>query len=99
MMRLFLAAAILLCVIGSSFAHSWYSAACCSGLDCKPVAADDVRHNTDGGYTYIPTGDTFTKDMERPSQDGNFHVCVSEFGGENGEVWRTPRCIYVPMFW
>lgn len=70
-------------------AHSWYDYECCSGRDC--MKADSMFFTQDGDMVLsvkehnilIPR--TMKK---RPSQDGDFHVCLKpDF---------TARCVYVP---
>lgn len=96
MRRLLVSAALLLSVTAPGRAHSWYEPECCSGIDCRPVADSDIKH-TATGYTY--DGLAFDKTMERPSRDGKYHVCIHTWAGEDGSLGRSPRCIYVPMFW
>lgn len=78
-------------------AHSWYEEACCSGKDCHPVEDYDVAHNNDGSYTYKPLGLVFSRERVRASRDGKYHVCVHEWGGEDGQVQYRPICIYIPV--
>lgn len=77
-------------------AHSWYSADCCSGKDCRPVPARDVRENPDGSWTYLPAGVVFAPHMVRESEDDGIHICMSTYGNEDGSIGHTPHCIYLP---
>ena len=77
----------LLLMSDSVLGHSWYAPECCSGYDCKPVSTEDVVE-TDEGWKYLPTGNTFTKDQVRPSEDRNYHVCI-------GPVNHKSYCIYI----
>lgn len=77
-----------------SRAHSWYEPYCCSDKDCKPLRPEEVTEDTDQ-YIVIINGKVayeIPKDSKiiRPSQDGNFHICISPYSS-------IPRCFYVPM--
>ena len=72
--------------------HSWYDPWCCSTKDCHPVDDADAPVEIQEGYKWHEF--VFPKSMEKPSQDGHWHVCLVP--DENGNP-ATPRCIYVPM--
>jgi hypothetical protein len=64
-------------------AHSFYSDACCSGNDCRPVPCDQIVSIPDGWKWHDIT---FHKAMLRIAPDGGCHVCVA----------AGPVCIYLP---
>lgn len=68
-----------------------YPLECCSGIDCREVAAPRVREG-EYGYT-VPTGELlrYNDRRLRPSPDGEFHWC-SVAGTDDG---RT-LCLFVP---
>ncbi len=74
-------------------AHSWYSLACCSGLDCHPISPDAVQA-TRLGWKILETGEVipYGDRREQYSQDSDFHRCKIPSGESRG---RT-RCLYVP---
>jgi hypothetical protein len=72
-------------------AHSWYDAECCSDNDCRPVRAMDVEETGPGEWTYLPTGNKFTKNQIKPSRDGRFHVCIGNKAWDMGRSY----CIYI----
>lgn len=94
---LFLAALLA----GPAAAHSWYDGDCCSGYDCAPVSPSVVVVTRDGYAVTLNPGDhplvtrtiretvPFDSPDARPSQDGNWHVCVHP-----GRA--AILCIYVP---
>ena len=71
--------------------HSWYDPACCSDTDCRPVPSTDVSETGPNEWTYLPTGNKFTKDQIKPSRDGRFHVCI---GNKVHDIGRS-YCIYI----
>jgi hypothetical protein len=87
---------------GVAFAHSFYSAACCSTYDCAPVPVHAVQI-TDEGYvvTLYPGEHPMVKDgvfistvpygSELRSEDQDFHACVVP--SDAGVI----RCLYVPL--
>jgi len=83
-------AGLLVAVAHKVTAHSFYDPECCSGTDCKPVAAEDVIE-TETGWKHLPTGTEFTRDMVKPSKDNRFHVCI----GVNTWDLGKPYCIYI----
>jgi len=60
-------------------AHSWYPADCCSGEDCRPVPASDLRELDKGEWLYIPLALVYQKRQVFPSQDSNYHVCYTRW--------------------
>src|SRR5579863_3123749 len=91
--KIFLIIIILLLTASAGHAHDWYSAACCSGHDCHPIAscAEIIDHGKDG---LSWNGYNFSGSMIHPSQDSQCHVCISnwEYGGK---INSTPHCIYI----
>jgi hypothetical protein len=96
-------AASLVTVSGSAFAHEakptgampkgWtYPFACCSGYDCREVAAQSISERPEG-YVINGTGEVvaYTDRRIRNSPDGEFHWC-SVAGAHDG---RT-ICLFVP---
>jgi len=77
-------------VLNLAWAHSWYDHECCSDNDCRPVSSEDVVE-TETGWKHLPTGTVFTREMVKPSRDGNFHVCI---GNRSWDLGR-PYCIYI----
>lgn len=72
-------------------AHDWYSAACCSGQDCHPIACEAI---TEKGQSLMYKGYEFMNSMIKPSQDGQCHVCISnEF--KQLDYSPVPHCIYI----
>jgi hypothetical protein len=72
----YLLAAIFFAVRPAS-AHSWYEAACCSGIDCAPVENGVVVERDDGvhveGFGILHEGDS----RLRWSLDDEDHICAS----------------------
>lgn len=82
------------CLVRAANAHSWYDPYCCSERDCKQLQPNEVTENSDQ-YLVIIGGKTvyeIPKDSKviRPSQDANFHICLSH-------VDMSVRCFYVPL--
>lgn len=97
LMALLLVLAALLNLTRCAGAHSWYDSVCCSGQDCRPVPAKDVRENPDGSWAYTPAGVTFSPKQVKHSQDQSIHVCYyCSFNDISGEKFCAPRCIYLP---
>ena len=72
---------LILCLLASpALAHSWYPPECCSGRDCMSVRAEDMQEVDGGCWKYLPTGAKFCGAQVRPSQDKNWHVCISAAG-------------------
>jgi hypothetical protein len=70
-----------------------YPYSCCSGFDCREVAAPKRVHENRNGYVVpsgelIPYGDRRIKD----SPDGLFHWC-SQMGKDDGKT----ICLFVPQ--
>jgi hypothetical protein len=104
--------AAALVMAGPAGAHHWYDADCCSDRDCAPIAADRVSA-VDGGYlveleagdhpmVVRPTSRWFPFDHPklRPSQDGDWHVCVMPFYSDSSRTAQIgngePICLYMP---
>jgi hypothetical protein len=84
----------LVCVAALCFAlsskikaHSWYGAECCSDRDCAPVPVEAVKETPEGFYV-LPQGDFVERGKEKPSLDGEYHVCRYPSG--------RLICLYVP---
>ena len=74
--------------------HYFYSAECCGGKDCHPVPCDEIVNDASG---FRWQNIHFDRKLMRVSQDGECHVCVSNY------EWATPTgpngygvCIYLP---
>lgn len=69
-------------------AHSFYSLACCSNLDCGPTTG--VKWS-EAGWVIEATGETVPfNDMRiKESPDVQFHTCLPA-------SWKRVRCLYVP---
>ena len=67
----------------------WYDPACCNQRDCRPVDDSSIEFDTLNGapvVRYKPTGDIFTRERWKTSQDERYHVCI----------WNgTPLCVYI----
>lgn len=90
------AAALLIAwMIETAQGHDWYPPDCCSGCDCRPVAAEDVRV-TAGGWLVVSTGEVigFHDGKLRPSRDGGFHRCSPAYC-KPGAADRT-ICLFAP---
>lgn len=81
--------------MAAASAHDWYPADCCSGCDCRPVAAEDVRV-TAGGWLVEATGEVigFADAKLKPSRGGGFHRCSPAFC-KAGAGDRT-ICLFTP---
>lgn len=96
MPRLFVAlSAILLLPALNVHAHSWYPRACCSGQDCRPIDASEVR-STPAGWYVEPTGEVipYGDRRERLSRDGKFHRCSRHFFDQR--LADSTICLFVP---
>lgn len=85
---------IVAATMASAQAHDWYPASCCSGIDCAPLAAENVRTGPSGYAVVIPPGSHPQWGKERataltltvpyrdakPSPDGKFHICLNPEG-------------------
>lgn len=87
--RAFLA---LLVVAGPAAAHEWYPPACCTGKDCKPYPAENVKRTPDGWLLHDGTVIPF--DVTRPSQDHQFHRCDMTNG--KIRVMNHQPCFFAP---
>ena len=76
------------------YAHEWYPASCCSGVDCAAVSPQSVRE-TSGGYvvTIAPGSHPMWRADRpaplvvripyreaKPSPDGAWHICINGQG-------------------
>lgn len=98
----------LLCLVGfQAVAHSWYDYDCCSDRDCQAISADRVTITDEGYRVTLEDGDhlmvsgTFSgmilhgdEDI-RPSQDGQYHACVS--APAMGSGIQMLLCLYAPL--
>ena len=69
-----------------------YPMACCSGVDCREVAEEDIIEGP-RGYVIKATGEVIpmTSRKVRPSPDGLFHWC-----SVNGKPDSATICLFVP---
>lgn len=78
MKALIVAAAVAACA-ASAWAHDWYAPECCSGRDCAPVPAHEVRLVATGYVVKTatsPAGEALVPfAAARPSADERFHKC------------------------
>ena len=80
-------------------AHEWYEPWCCDDRDCRPARLGEVTEQ-DGGYFVHSSGQHFTYETARTSQDNQFHVCQYQSSGgylQMTEPRTVTRCLYVPM--
>jgi hypothetical protein len=82
---------LALFAFGPALAHSWYEAACCSGVDCHPVADGIVSERPNGdvevqGYGVLNHADS----RLRWSRDTGDHVCESPDKRKLLCVYRRP---------
>lgn len=64
-----------------ALAHDWYPLACCSGIDCHPIACEEINERKDGSMSW--RGWVFPKEKIKMSQDVDCHACNP--GGVNSE--------------
>lgn len=86
---------IAFCLFASvALPHSFYGWECCSGRDCKPVPAGDVKA-TAAGWKVVITGEViaFSDRKIKESPDKNFHRCArsADFSAKGATL-----CLYVP---
>lgn len=101
MTRILAAVAACACVVLLAWAapvqaHSWYSFACCSGIDCGPLPPGAVEASP-AGWRLKATGEIvpYGDKREQQSQDSDFHVC--RFGPHAApDKAGTIRCLYTP---
>ncbi len=67
----------------------WYPIECCSRQDCRPVACEDLEELPGGQVRDIQNGQTYTREMVRPSQDAKCHVCT-----HSGLPNSGPICVF-----
>lgn len=84
MLRVFIAVLLL---TGTAEAHSFYSKACCGGMDCKPVPCDEIHAVGGGGWEW--SGVYFPPDRLHFSEDAGCHVCVHK------DTVPSGICIYL----
>ncbi len=87
-------------------AHSFYSAACCTGTDvggdCEPVPRDAVTETADGWWVrfdsptqgYVNELVPFKSHKIHDSQDGFDHVCLSAANIQSVKVTQGILCFY-----
>jgi len=90
-MRLILATLAIM-LADPALSHSWYEPACCSGVDCAPVADGIVEEREDGvhviGYGILSYGDA----RLRWSRDEQDHMCVTQDASHKLLcVYRKPK--------
>lgn len=75
-----------------AFAHEWYAYECCSGTDCKPLTAVQIKE-TPEGWLLVETGRIVPYDFHRirQSQDDQYHLCTT-----GGDPMGKILCLYVP---
>jgi hypothetical protein len=85
-------AALFLFGVSLAMAHSFYDSACCSTIDCYPVAEGAIIEKTDG-FEVVATGEFIRRDESkvRLSPDGQWHRC-----SHGGKTDAGTICIYVP---
>lgn len=72
-------------------AHEWYPVECCSGHDCAPIPAEQVRLTPQGWIWRNDHGAqlfSFDSDRLRASPDAQFHGCELPLSKEK-------RCLFV----
>lgn len=102
MTRLCIFGALICCAALAALpvlAHGWYDPACCSNQDCAPVPARSVTAVPGGWQVEVGPGDhplihapaSYFLPYEDAliSQDGAFHLCVSQSTG-------ALLCLYAP---
>lgn len=69
-----------------------YPFACCSGIDCRPVAKATVSEQPDG-FHIAQNGEVVTHNDTRlrESPDGEYHLCTVA-----GEEHSRTICLFVP---
>jgi hypothetical protein len=82
--------------------HDWYPASCCHGTtvggDCMPAPEGSVSQTATGYHVDLsdPTWGTVHEDVDgldvRPSQDGQFHICLKPAGYPS-----RIRCFFAPL--
>jgi hypothetical protein len=86
-MRIVLVIAAIL-LADPALSHSWYEPACCSDVDCAPVADGMVEDMADGvhvqGYGVLSYADA----RLRWSQDDQDHMCITR------DVSHKLLCVY-----
>ena len=68
--------------------HSWYEAACCSGVDCAPVADSVVEELADGVHVSGFGVLSYSDPRLRWSRDFEAHVCATQYAP------RKLLCVY-----
>jgi hypothetical protein len=70
-------------------AHDWYPSACCGGTHCHPITScSEIIENAKG---VVWDGIQFTKDMIKPSQDNQCHVCIVKYY----DTSLNPKCVFI----
>ena len=68
--------------------HSWYEAACCSGIDCAPAADSVVEELADGVHVSGFGVLSYSDPRLRWSRDFEAHVCATQ------SAPRKLLCVY-----
>lgn len=68
---------VLLLTTALVLAHEWYPRSCCGDNDCHPVDCDELAEQEGGAWVYLPTGNLFSRDKVRVSEDRHCHVCIN----------------------
>ena len=90
---LFVVLVISLAELDQVLSHDWYPRECCSDLDCAPSARSGFKP-VRNGWKILRTGEVIPYNKVRPSRDGEFHRCLTEFW----EPQSATRCLFVPDF-
>lgn len=93
-MRLLYALVLLalgLLVADATRAHEWYPLECCSERDCAPIPPPK---EASGGWV-LPDGRRVLYKDAKPSPDGRFHLCESQWQTEKKD--RTVLCFFAPI--
>lgn len=67
-----------------AYSHEWYPKDCCSDQDCARVekieqVPEGMRVTTKHGTVLVPVDY-----KRRPSEDSDFHACISNYPSEDG---------------
>jgi len=75
--------------------HSFYTADCCGGKDCKPVPCAEIVSTYDG-FVWAHQNETiaFGRKLLRYSPDNDCHVCVARPEWSGASPYGV--CIYLP---